>query len=167
VWDFGSALQYRVAVEKRIAQSLNLGVTYGYSQVPLRWRPSASNPGTSCQATSPSCDATVDHTTIAVSLSSGTSYGLHQILNIAVGAVLFDNFREDATGQQLPPSSVDTDFFFTIGYGIGIGFSRRFSASIVQDYGFVVHQRSGLQGNFDAFQNVASFRLGLRVGLGG
>jgi hypothetical protein len=167
VWDFGSALQYRVALEKRISEALSVGALYGYSEVPLRWRSGGPTPVARCSGSTTSCDASVDHTTIALLVSSGGTMGFHQVINIGVGAVLYNNFREDATGATLPPSGTDKDFFFALGYGIGVGFSRRFSASIIQDYGIVIHQRSGLQGNVDAYQNLLSFRLNLRVGLGG
>jgi hypothetical protein len=113
-----------------------------------------------------SCNATSNVQTIVLSFSAGGSYGFHQILNLGIGAMIFGDFREDATGVALAPASGDTDFLLNLGYGIGFGVSNRVSIAVVQDAGFVMHQRTGLSGDRDSFHQILVTRLGLRLALG-
>ena len=167
VWDFGSALQYRVALEKRLGDRMGIGAMVAYASVPLRYISLDPLGGpTTCSGGASSCNASVDHTTIAALFSTGGSYGFHQVLNLGVGVVMYNNFREDGTSRALAPLKSDTDFFLSLGYGIGIGLSNRVSINLVQDYSLVMHQRAGLDGNDDTQQNLLLTRLGVRLGVG-
>ena len=167
-WDFGSALQYRVAVERRLGDQAALGVSVAQASVPLRYfLAGESTPSTTpCAGSSSSCDASSDMVTVAASFSAGGSYGLHQILNLGLGISFFDNFREDGSGQELAPLSGDKDFYMNLGYGLGYGISNRLAVALVQDASFIVHQRTGLSGNSSSFHRLLVTRLGLRLSLG-
>ena len=166
-WDFGSALVYRVAIERRVFDQLAAGVLLSYSSLPLRYFATSSTPMQPTCTQGLSCNASVNQTTVAAHVSSGGSYGVHQIFNFAIGMTMYDGFRENSTGRQLAPLYVDRDFFLSIGLGLGIGLSRRFSINIVQDYGLIVHQRGGLQGNASSNSRTYQTRVGTRIGVGG
>jgi hypothetical protein len=169
VWDFGSAVQYRVSLERRVAERVGIGLSLSQANVPLVYSLSGSDTPSTTSCAGPSsvrCDATTDLTTVALSLSAGGDYGLHQILQIGIGVSFFDNFTEDGTGQHLAPLSGDKDFHLAVGYGIGYGISNRLSFSLVQDAWIILHQRTGLAGNRDSFHQLLVTRLGLRLALG-
>ncbi len=162
-WDFGSALQLRASLEKRISHGASLGVSFARASMPLRYfliDPSVP-PATGC-----SCNASTNLTTVAVSFSAAGGYGFHQILNLGVGVNIFDQFREDGTNRPLAPISGDKDFYLSFGYGLGFGLSNHFAIALVQDYGIILHQRTGLSADRDTFKQLLATRLGFRLALG-
>jgi hypothetical protein len=80
--------------------------------------------------------------------------------------VTYGNFREEGNGTRLAPLASDSDFFFAAGYGLGVGLSNRIALSVVQEYGFTVHQKTGLEGNADTFIQGSTTRLSIKIGLG-
>jgi hypothetical protein len=168
-WDFGSALQYRISVEKRIGAGSSLGVAVTRASVPLRYNPLPVITPTGLSCTDPgagSCDASASLTTIALNFTGGGSQGFHQILNLGAGVSIFDDFEEDGTGKSLAPIDGDKDFYLAVGFGVGFGLSDHFAVSLVQDAGVVLHQRTGLSGNRDSFRQLLATRLGFRFAFG-
>ena len=162
-WNFGSAMQIRASLETRISQGASLGISVARASVPLRYFliSQTALPETSC-----SCNASTNLTTVAVSFTAGGGYGFHQILNLGVGMNVFDDFREDGTGRLLAPTSGDKDFYLSFGYGVGFGLSEHFSIVLVQDYGVILHQRTGLSGDQDSYHQLLALRLGFRFAIG-
>jgi hypothetical protein len=60
---------------------------------------------------------------------------------------------------------MNADLSFDIGYGIGYTLSPRAQASLVQEFGFIVHPGNGSGSSSSTVQNRV-MRLGIRFGLG-
>ena len=168
IWDFASALQYRVSLEKRVGQGATVGVAVSRANVPMRYRilTGGVQSVSTCTNGDSFCDASTNVTTASLSLTAGGNYGFHQILNLGIGMSFFEDFREDVTDKPLAPFNGDKDFYLSFGFGLGYGISNHFEVSLVQDAGVVLHQRTGLTGNTDSYHQILSTRLGLRFALG-
>lgn len=164
VWDLGrsSAVQYRGSVEWGIRNQSSVGLTGSFARVPFRYfgaPPDAGNAAT-CQQ----CDAHVDLSSLALSFHGGGGPGLHQVIEASAGVTRFANFRAD-DGRDLAPLGGDRDFSFSFGYGVGYGFGPRLQVTLVQDFGMLLHQRTGLASNEGSTIQQRITRLGLRYGL--
>lgn len=158
-WDFGDGVQYRVSLEKAIQNQSSVGVALTFGRLPLIY---TSNVDLQCS----SCDADATITQLMGTFHvGGDSPGIHQVIDIDVGATMYSAFRERATGRKLSPSS-DTDLAFSIGGGVGYTLSPGFQIELVQQFGGSVHQRTGLSGNADTIVRSYVTRLGVRFGLG-
>lgn len=159
-WDFGSATQYHVSLEKA-----NGGVSFGLrgtrALVPLRYTQYAT--GIDMNAITTDADANVSQVLANVHVASGR--GFHSVLELDAGATIYSDFRARGSGDKLAPAS-DTDFSFAFGYGFGYGFSNRFGVEVVQERGVHLHQRTGLSANQDTNVPVNSTRIVGRLGLG-
>jgi hypothetical protein len=165
VWDLGrsSALQYRGALEWGIRNQTSVGLTGTYARLPFRYyRRSADAPvETSCDG----CDAHVDISSLALSFHVGGGTGLHQVLEGQAGITRFANFRADDDDRDLAPLGGDRDLSFAFGYGFGYGVSERLQITLVQDFGVLFHQRTGLAGNEGSTIQQRVTRLSVRYGL--
>jgi hypothetical protein len=173
VWNFATAAIFRAAVEKRVGSSVTLGVAAARSKLPLLYslRSGTEPSETSCTDQAANrCDATATVTQLMATIGvvpGGGRGRIEQVLTIGLGVQNTDNFVEDATGRRLAPLDGDTDFLISVGFGIGFNITERLRISIVQDAGYIMHQRTGLSGERSAFHRVIGTRLGLTLGLGG
>jgi hypothetical protein len=162
-WEFGQGIQYRVSLEKALRGGSGLGVVATFAQMPLTYQRRGTVIGSEpCDAP---CDATANIWSLSGGFHMGGGMGLHQVIQLNIGATMFGNFREDATGDALPPSEIDVDLSFNVGYGIGFTLSPRVQASLVQEFGFIMHPGNGSGGSSSAVQSRV-MRLGIRYGLG-
>lgn len=163
-WAFGQGFQYRATLEKALAGQAALGIAATFAQMPLTYTPSAAVipvPST-CD---PRCDATANVYGVAGNFHMGGGAGVHQVIQVNIGATMFGNFREEDTGAKLPPNEMDVDVSFQIGYGIGYAIGPRLHASLLQEYGFIVHPNNGEGSNSRMAQSQAT-RLSIRYGMG-
>ena len=157
-WDFGegTSWQYRAALEKALQNQFSLGGVLTYVDVPFVYV------GDSCGR----CDAHLDLTSLGVSFHAGGSQGLHQVLEVSAGAAMYRNLTRDSDGAKLAPTDGSVDPFFTFGYGFGYSFNPTMQVSIVQDYGLVLHERTGLANNESNTLTQRTTRLNFRMGFG-
>jgi hypothetical protein len=157
-WDFGNGTdwQYRASLEKTLPNQFAIGGVATYVKVPLIYS------GPSCGR----CGAHLDLTSIGASFHAGEGPGLNQILEASAGAAMYRNFRRDSDGTTLPPAGGNIDPFFTFGYGFGYTFNPTMQVSIVQDYGLVLHERTGLTNDQSNTLTQRSTRLNFRMGFG-
>ena len=157
-WDFGegTSWQYRAALEKALQNQFSLGGVLTYVDVPFVYV------GPSCGR----CDAHLDLTSLGVSFHAGGSQGLHQVLEVSAGAAMYRNLTRDSDGAKLAPTDGSVDPFFTFGYGFGYSFNPTMQVSIVQDYGLVLHERTGLANNESNTLTQRTTRLNFRMGFG-
>jgi hypothetical protein len=157
-WDFGEGTnwQYRAALEKALQNQFSLGAVLAYVDVPFVYR------GPGCG----SCEAHLDLTSIGVSFHAGGGTGLHQVLEASGGAAIYRNLRRDSDNVKLQPTGGNVDPFFTFGYGFGYAFNPTMQLSIVQDYGLVLHERTGLSNSQSNTLTQRTTRLNFRLGFG-
>lgn len=157
-WDFGEGTdwQYRLAAEKVLQNQFSLGGVLTYVNVPFVYT------GNACGR----CDAHLDLTTVGASFHAGGGTGLHQVLEVSAGAALYRNLHRDSDGTKLPPTGGNVDPFVTFGYGFGYAFNPTMQISIVQDYGLVLHERTGLSNEQSNTLTQHTTRLNFRMGLG-
>jgi len=166
VWDLdgSSAAQYRASIEMPIANQSTIGIVGTYARVPFEYRlRSADAPP--AEGACARCDAHLDVTSVALAFHAGGGLGLHQVIEAQAGVTRYSNLRADG-GGALPPTSGDTDLSFAFGYGFGYAVSPRFQITLVQDFGFALHQRDGLGGGERSTVQQRMTRLGVRYGLG-
>jgi hypothetical protein len=163
VWDLSrsSAAQYWGTVEWAIRNQSSVGLAAGWARVPFRYfhRSAAEPPPVPCDG----CDAHVDIGSLALLFHAGGGSGFHQVIEAQAGVTRYSNLRSD-DGARLAPRS-DQDFSFTIGYGFGYSLSNRLQVSLVQDFGWTLHQQDGLANNESRTAQQRSTRLGVRYGL--
>lgn len=158
-WDFGNGTdwQYRAAVEKAIQNQFSLGGVLTYIDVPFTYR------GSGCPG---GCDAHLDLTSLGASFHAGGGTGLHQVLEVSAGATMYSNLHRDDNGAKLTPTDGNVDPFFTFGYGFGYTFNPTMQLSIVQDYGLVLHERTGLTNDQSNTLAQHTTRLNFAMGFG-
>ena len=157
-WDFGNGTdwQYRASLEKALQNQFSVGGVGTYVKVPFVYS------GSSCGR----CGAHLDLTSIGATFHAGGGPGLNQILEASAGAAMYRNLRRDSDGQQLAPTGGNVDPFFTFGYGFGYTFNPTMQVSIVQDYGLVLHERTGLANDQSNTLTQRTTRLNFRMGFG-
>jgi len=157
-WDFGegTSWQFRGALEKALQNQFSIGAVLTYVDVPFVYS------GPSCGR----CDAHLDLTSLGASFHAGGSQGLHQVLEVSAGATMYRNLKRDSDGAKLEPTDGAVDPFFTFGYGFGYSFNPTMQISIVQDYGLVLHERTGLANNESNTLTQRTTRLNFRMGFG-
>ncbi|HKO15753.1 MAG TPA: hypothetical protein VJU87_05915 [Gemmatimonadaceae bacterium] len=162
-WRFGNSVQYRVALEKPIQNQSSIGLTATLARAPLSYEPFAGGGLPACPGT---CDADANITQLFGTFhAGGSAIGLHQVIELSLGATLYSDFRT-RSGDRLPPASSDADLSLQIGYGFGYTLSPLLQIELVQDLGLGVHQRTGLSGGSNAVARLYTTRIGLRYGLG-
>jgi hypothetical protein len=155
-WSFGGAPQWRGTLEYPLGRGATVGVAATRARVPLIYQGGPA--GNSCGG----CDADANITQYFGNFRLGGGTGIHQVIDVSAGMTVFSGFRSTA-GAQLGGAAV-SDLSFSIGYGMGYGFSARTQAMIVQEYGLVIHKRTPGVADNTAQQSVT--RIGIRYGLG-
>lgn len=158
-WDFGSStnLQYRASVEKSVGTGgSSFGVSGSYARVPFVYS----------EDLAPSADAHLDMMTLLATFHAGSGYGFHQVIELNGGIVAYKNLKRDSDGAELAGGRGSIDPLFSIGYGIGYGFSDRTQLEFVPDYAIAIHERSGLSNGVSNTNSMRSLRVTLRMGFG-
>jgi len=159
-WNFGSSVQYRASLEKRVQGGATIGVSANFASVPLTY----TGGGVSgCPA---GCDASANLTQVLGLFRAGGGLGFHQVIELAGGATAYSNFHAQSGGAKLPPTGSDIDATFAFGYGFGFGFSPGTEIAVTQEFSTAVHQRTGLSASENNLPRIYTTRFGLRVGLG-
>jgi hypothetical protein len=129
--------------------------------VPFRYLngPGTTPPPTPCDG----CDGHIDVSSLVGLFRIGGGEGFHQVIEGQAGVTRYSKLRAD-DGTELAPDT-DQDFTFALGYGVGYGLGPRFQISVVQDFGFNLHQKAGLTNNANTTIQNRVTRLTLRYGL--
>ena len=149
-WNFGSGLAYAARLEHPLqGGALGFGVQASYARLPLSYSSSSFNG-----------DAKATVTELTAVLRYGAGYSFHPIYELQAGAIGFSDFRSTGVTPEVKLStSTDYDPKFAIGYGFGFGLSSRASIDIVQELGWIFHQRDGLSGS-SSYPRMTVTRLG-------
>jgi hypothetical protein len=159
-WDFGNStnLQYRASLEKTVGTGgSSFGIAGSYARVPFVFRGELPTPD----------DAHLDLMTLLATFHAGSGYGFHQVIELNGGIVAYKNLKRDSDGATLAGGRGSIDPLFSIGYGIGYGFSDRTQLEFVPDYAIAIHERSGLSNGVSNTNSMRSLRVTLRMGFGG
>lgn len=175
-WDFGqrTSWQYRASIEKAIQNQSSIGIVGTFVHVPITYSDNIANTLAECPTSGCSsaqnrcgrCAAHIDMIGLAALFHAGGGTGLHQVLQIAIGATAYRNLKQDSNGSPLIPLKQNIDGSFSLGYGFGYGLSSNSEITLVQDYGIVLHENTGLQSGESNRNTVRSIRMGLRYGFG-
>lgn len=169
-WDFGNSTnwQYRASVEKAVGNGgSSFGISGSYARVPFVYSADLLTPlpanvsGTRCGL----CDAHLDMTTLLATFHAGAGQGFHQVIELNGGIVAYQNLKRDSDGAKLAGGG-NIDPLFSIGYGIGYGFSDRTQVDFVPDYAIAIHERSGLSNGVSNTNSMRALRLIVRMGFG-
>jgi len=160
-WAIGYTSQIRATVAKTVAPQITVGVAAGFSTPTLSYYPGSAGAGNSFTCTL-TCTAKADVTQWLAFLHYGSGLGFHGVYNLEAGITQFGNFREESTGDALPPRSSSNDFTFGLGGGAGYGFSRTMDGYIAENFDLVMHSQ-GSNVNQDA-PRFFTFRIGFRAG---
>ncbi|HVF38652.1 MAG TPA: hypothetical protein VM939_02050 [Gemmatimonadaceae bacterium] len=160
-WDFGqaSSAQYRLAVEKAIANHSAIGIVATYVDAPFSYYGRIDDQLFRS-------DAHMDVVSLGLTFHAGGGVGLHQVLEASAGMAQYRNLRDDDTGAALPPVGGNSDPFFVFGYGFGYGINSRMKINVVQDIGFVLHERKGLSSDEGSTLRLRPIRVNFRYGFG-
>ncbi len=169
-WDFGNSTnwQYRASLEKTVGTGgSSFGVSGSYARVPFVYTADLLTPlpanvsGTRCGG----CDAHLDMATLLATFHAGAGQGFHQVIELNGGIVAYQNLKRDSDKAKLA-GGPNIDPLFSIGYGIGYGFSDRTQVDFVPDYAIAIHERSGLSNGVSNTNSMRSLRVTLRMGFG-
>ena len=166
-WDFGNStnFQYRLSLEKAMANQSSFGVLGTYVRVPFIYSSTAIVPPDN-GATCGRCEAHLDMMTVALTFHAGGGPGFHQVLEASGGIAQYTNLERDSDGAELAPTGGSIDPIFAFGYGFGYGFNNNTQINLVQDYGIALHERSGLANGVSNTNTVRNLRFSVRFGFG-
>jgi hypothetical protein len=159
-WAIGYTSQLRATIAKTIAREISVGFAAGFSTPTLNYYPGANGSTFSCPF---QCTAKADVTQWLAFLHSGSGLGFHPVYSIEAGITQFGNFREESTGDALPPTSSSNDFTFGLGGGAGYGFTRTIDGFIAENFDLVMHSQGNNVGDGNA-PRFFTFRVGVRAG---
>jgi len=178
-WSFATAPQLRASLERVWRGGTTYGVTGSYARPSLDYaRRAPVAPVGGIAATQPqTVDAGASLTSVGALVRVGGGTGLHQVIEVSVGARRYGGFRSDrdvacdeAGGcrRDLPPADGDLDFTSALGFGFGYPLGQRLAVSLVQDAEFTFHQRArGPESGADGgIHRSYVTRLGIRYGVG-
>lgn len=157
-WIFSDGLAWRATLEYGLGGGSAIGLLGTFARMPLEVR---------SRSDASSRDADGDILSLQALFHAGGGAGLHQVIEVSAGLVEFRNFRADGSGERIGPVDGDRDFTFSLGYGFGFGITRRSHIVLVQDFGYMFHQREGLPASASRTTMHRSTRIGLRLGFGG
>ena len=170
-WDFGNSTnwQYSASLEKTLSGgSSSFGITGTYARVPFVYvGPALPVPGGGGGTTCTRCDAHLDMMTLLGTFHVGAGEGFHQVIEFNGGIVAYKNLTREPDGAKLAPTGGNIDPLFSLGYGIGYGFSNRTQIDFVPDYAIAIHERSGLSNGVSNTNSMRSLRVTVRMGFGG
>lgn len=178
-WAFATAAQLRASVERVRRGGTSYGLTASYARPSLDHTRRVANPpaGGGLTTRSERVDASASVSSVAALVRVGGGTGLHQVIEVSLGARRYSGVRSDADvacdeaggcRRDLPPANGDLDFTSALGFGFGYPLGQRLAVSLVQDAEFTFHQRergpgSGADGGIHRSYVT---RLGVRYGLG-
>lgn len=136
VWRFGYSSQIRATLEKTLSRGATIGISAGFSNVPLTYESSDFN--SFCG----SCRANADINQYTAFVRLGGGQGLHAMYQLEGGVTQFTNFREADTDTRLDPVNGTYDATFGFGGGISYGFSRMSDIYIAETLDLVLHRQS-------------------------
>jgi len=157
-YDFGQAPQWRASFEMPLGGGSAWGVVGTLSRVSLTYY------GTGLLNSCGQCDANANISQILGLFKMSGGQGFHQVIDIAAGAAMFNNFRASTGGTRLGSGKATTRLMGSIAYGFGYGFSPRSEAFVEEEYGMVFLPRT--TGNNNNTANIQTLRIGARFGLG-
>ena len=157
-WTFGDAPQFRAGLEYPISAEATIGIAGTMAKLPLFW----ADDGTTANACG-QCDADVNVNQLFGNFRLGGGPGFHQVIELVVGATMFQNFRR-TDGAKLGPGTTVTDLSFGVGFGVGYSITNRVQFTRVQDWGIIMHERQ--PGNPSNTSQQMTLRVGGRFALG-
>ncbi|MBC7897574.1 MAG: hypothetical protein H7066_19295 [Cytophagaceae bacterium] len=157
-WDFDAGFMLRGSIEREIRQGVAVGLVFNYARLPMLYSSTAA--GTTC--TRCAADGTISSYGATVRLGGGP--GLHQIVDLFLGAMRYGNFEQKSPRATLSPSS-NTDLAFGAGYGFGYSLSNDWALTFVQDAVYALHERSTSPQAGGRLARHFTTRIGVRVGL--
>jgi hypothetical protein len=165
-WDFAdNVVQYRATLETALSGGVTVGVQGSWAPaVPTTVRALGLANRPALERCQPECAASTDLLGVAAIGRMGGGPGLHQVIEITAGVLQIRNLRLDG-GGTLPPER-DTDLHGAVAYGIGYSLSRRAAVTLVQEFGFVSHQRDFLPRDRNGITQQRATRLTVRYGSG-
>lgn len=163
-WRLGEATnpQFRLAAERELQgrSTISVGAVATYMHAPFTYvGPGGSN---SCSQ----CAAHLDMMSLGASFHAGGGIGLHQVVEASAGALQYRNLKRDSDSSPLAPTGGNLDPYFTFGYGFGYTIGPTTQISVVQDFGFALHERTGLTSEQSNSLRVRAIRLNFRYGFG-
>ena len=167
-WDFGQKTnwQYRASIEKAIQNQSSIGIVGTYVHLPFTYSSAKGCDLVGGDVLVTSCPAHLDLVGLAGQFHAGGGTGFHQVLDIALGVSAYRNLKRDSDGAALAPLKGNIDGSFALGYGFGYGLSSNTEITLVQDYGLILHENTGLQSGSSNTNTVRSIRMALRYGFG-
>lgn len=163
-WRLGEATdaQFRLAGEREVNEQfhVSVGAVGTFTHAPFTYV-GGGGPNSCAQ-----CAAHLNMTSLGASFHAGGGIGLHQVLEASVGALLYSNLKRDSDGAALAPTGGNVDPYFTFGYGFGYTINPTTQVSVVQDFGFALHERTGLTSEQSNSLRLRSIRLNFRFGFG-
>lgn len=163
-WALGEATdpQFRLAAERELqGQShISVGVAGTYMHAPFTY--SGTGGTDSCTR----CAAHLDMVSLGASFHAGGGIGLHQVVEASAGALQYRNLKRDSDSSPLAPTAGNVDPYFTFGYGFGYTLNPTTQISVVQDFGFALHERTGLTSEQSNSLRLRAIRLNFRYGFG-
>jgi len=165
-WLFGSGPQYGATLEKTVAPGTTFGVSALFSQLPLSYQPTTNVGPTGCFS---SCEATANVMEVVGVFRAdygGGLFGFRGGHEFGIGVTAYSNFREQTSGNVLPPSKTDLDLLLSYTSVFGFGLSPNSAIEFGLGTGFTIHQRSGLSASENTLNPLLRLRVGVRMGLG-
>ena len=156
-WDFGYSSQLQATIEKTVQSGITLGASAGFATAPLTY--TSASPGSACAR----CEAKADMNQYMAFVRGGGGVGFHGLYSLEAGATEFSNFRANADGTKLPPTSAKYDFSFGFGGGLGFGFSATSEVYVAEQFDLILHSQGG-GSTSNAAPRVNTFRAGVRIG---
>lgn len=157
IWDFDAGFVLRGSVEREVARGVAVGFVFNYARSPMIY----SSTGATSTCARCAADGTISSYGATVRMGGGP--GLHQIVDLFLGAIRYGNFEQQSPRTVLPPSS-NTDLAFGAGYGFGYSLSSDWALTFVQDAIYALHERSELPQAGGRLARHYNTRLGVRVG---
>jgi hypothetical protein len=160
-WDFQTAAVVRGSIEREYRRGTSYGVAASYARPAMRYTTLASSGGAARVRGAASVAS------LGALFRAGGGAGLHQVIEVSLGARRYSGFRADG-GGDLAPEDGDLDFTGGLGFGFGYPLGERAAVTLVQDADFSFHQREkGAGTEFDGgIHRSYVTRLGLRYGFG-
>lgn len=157
VWDFGNMVQFRGSLERELQRGTAVGVVGTLARAPLSY----SGPECDCDA-----DLTLWQVLGLFRLGGSGSIGFHQVIEIGAGVTGFSNFNR-RTGSGSIGRGTAIDPTVKIGYGLGFPLAANTEFMLVQEVGFMFHERGDrAAGDDSSIPRTWSTRVGIRYGLG-
>jgi hypothetical protein len=163
-WRLGEATdpQFRLAAERELQgrSTISVGAVATYMHAPFTYV--GGGGANSCGQ----CAAHLDMMSLGASFHAGGGIGLHQVVEASAGAIAYKNLKRDSDSSPLAPTGGNVDPYFSFGYGFGYTINPTTQISVVQDFGFALHERTGLTSEQSNSLRLRAIRLNFRYGFG-